>query len=397
MINIPQNIINSFDDLLIKRSIEQQYHRHYKKWLRYYLDFCWKYNHQDVDKTTLPYYIKKLQEKNQNQYMQNQAAHAISLYYELTEMNNCKNQKVEPMKESFQKLTVGDKRKEFQKIGYVKDLESKDTNNSNNEAPGSLQIREPVKISPTNEIKNKQQRTITTKKSANRNPNFEKWSKALDDLTAEIRVRHYSRKTLKTYAQWVRKFQFYLKNKKPQLLDSSDVKEFLTYLAVKQNVSASTQNQAFNALLFFYRHVVKRDFGEHKDIVRAKKKPYIPVVLSRDEVNTVICNLTYPFDLIVKLLYGCGLRLFECLTLRVNNFNFDNCVVTVHDGKGKKDRTVPLPEKILPELNLHLENVKELYQKDLKAKYDGAFMFDSIEKKYKNCSKELIWQWFFPA
>ena len=99
----------------------------------------------------------------------------------------------------------------------------------------------------------------------------------------------------------------------------------------------------------------------------------------------------------MKLLYGCGLRLFECLNLRINCFNYDAGILTVHDGKGKKDRTVPLPESILQELKEHLERVKKLHQRDLVDNYDGAFMFDVIEKKYKSCAKELIWQWYFPA
>ena len=176
-----------------------------------------------------------------------------------------------------------------------------------------------------------------------------------------------------------------------------DVKDFMEYLAVKRKVAASTQNQAFNALLFFYRHIIKKDFGDHSNTLRAKRRPYIPVVLSREEVHSILERLTYPNNLIVKLLYGCGLRMFECLNLRINNFNFDAGILTVHDDKGKKDRTVPLPERILPELKAHLERVKNLYKKDLNSGYDGAFMFDAIEKKYKNCAKELIWQWFFPA
>ncbi len=220
---------------------------------------------------------------------------------------------------------------------------------------------------------------------------------AYANLCTEIKTRHYSPKTLKAYTIWIRQFQTFNRSKDPQLLSSSDVKEFLSFLAVKRKVSASTQNQAFNALLFFYRHSIKKDFGEHKDIVRARRKPYIPVVLSREEIDSILKHLAYPYDLVVKLLYGCGLRLFECMNLRINNFNFDNCILTVHDGKGKKDRTVPLPEKIMPELKAHLKRVINLHQKDLDAGYTGAFMFGLLEKKYKNCAKELIWQWYFPA
>ena len=212
-----------------------------------------------------------------------------------------------------------------------------------------------------------------------------------------IKIKHYSPKTLWAYTNWIKKFQGFTRNKDIQSLSSVDVKDFMEYLAVKRNVAASTQNQAFNALLFFYKHIIKRDFGDHSKTLRAKRRPYIPVVLSREEVHSILERLTYPNNLIVKLLYGCGLRMFECLNLRINNFNYDAGILTIHDGKGKKDRTVPLPEKILPELKAHLARVKNLHQKDLNSGYDGAFMFDSIEKKYRNCAKELVWQWFFPA
>ena len=212
-----------------------------------------------------------------------------------------------------------------------------------------------------------------------------------------IKIKHYSPKTLRAYTTWVKEFQGFTRYKDINTLSSSDVKGFLEYLAVKRNVSASTQNLAFNSLLFFYRHIIKIDFGDQKSTLRAKRKPYSPVVLSREEVNVILENLPYPFDLVIKLLYGCGLRLFECLNLRINCFNYYAGILAVHDGKGKKDRTVPLPESILPELKAHLERVKKLHEKDLGRGYDGAFMFDSIEKKYKNCAKELIWQWFFSA
>jgi len=158
-------------------------------------------------------------------------------------------------------------------------------------------------------------------------------------------MRHYSRKTLKAYADWSRKFQGFLRNKPPAELSATDVKEFLTYLAVKCKVAASTQNQAFNSLLFLYRHILKKDFGEHWDILRAKKSKYIPVVLSRQEIDAVLKHLEHPYDLVVKLLYGCGLRLFECIKLRAKAFNFDAWALTVK-GKGNESRTVPIPRFI---------------------------------------------------
>ncbi len=162
-------------------------------------------------------------------------------------------------------------------------------------------------------------------------------------------------------------------------------------------MAASTQNQAFNALLFFYRHILHREFGKIDGIVRAKQKPYIPVVLSRNEINAVLRHLSPPCDLVVKLLYGCGLRSFECLGLRAQSLNLDAGVLTVHDGKGGKDRTVPLPQSIMPEIEAHIESLKDLHQRDMERGYAGVFLVNALERKYKNAAKEFAWQWFFPA
>jgi integron integrase len=216
-------------------------------------------------------------------------------------------------------------------------------------------------------------------------------------LANDIRLRHYSPKTLKAYRQWVRHFQTFTRSKDPAALSSTDVREFLTWLAVQRKVSASTQNQAFNALLFFYRHVLNKEFGKVEGVVRAKRKPYVPVVLSRGEIETILQHLPPPYDLVVKLLYGCGLRVSECLQLRVQCFNVEAGVFTIHDGKGGKDRTVPLPETILPELRAQLEALKELHQRDLERDYAGVFLVNVLEKKYTHAAKEFIWQWFFPA
>jgi integrase len=208
------------------------------------------------------------------------------------------------------------------------------------------------------------------------------WDKVISDLSNEIKTRHYSRKTLKAYAEWIRKFQYFLHNKLPEELSEADVKAFLTYLAVECKVAASTQNLAFNSLLFLYRHILKKDFGDHKDVPRAKKSKYIPVVLSRREIDAVLKHLSYPYALVVKMLYGCGLRLFECLKLRVQNFNFDEGILSIQDGKGKKSRTVPIPQTITAELLEQLETVRKLHDTDLKAGYSGAFLDDLLEKKY---------------
>lgn len=222
------------------------------------------------------------------------------------------------------------------------------------------------------------------------------WVVVFDGLTREIKLRHYSPKTLKSYRGWARHLQTFTKSKDYQTLTQQDVVAFLSYLAVEKKVSASSQNQAFNALLFLFKHVLKKDFGNIQGVARAKRKPYIPVVLSREEIELIFDHLDEPIALIAKLLYGCGLRLFECLNLRVQCFNFDAGILTVHNGKGQKDRTVPLPQSLIPALKQQFEKIAALHEADLKANYAGVFLPDQLGSKYKNAAKEFIWQWFFP-
>ncbi|MBU1694856.1 MAG: integron integrase [Verrucomicrobia bacterium] len=223
------------------------------------------------------------------------------------------------------------------------------------------------------------------------------WDTVFRKLKEEIRVRQYSPKTLATYRIWIEQFRKFLRGKLPGTLTADDAVAYLTHLATEQHVAASTQNQAFNALLFLYRHILKADYDLKGKVVRARQKRYIPVVLTREEVDRVIGRLPYPFNLVVSLLYGCGLRMFEALNLRVGCLNFDDGILTVHDGKGKKDRAVPLPERLMPELKGHMERVSALFERDLKAGFAGVFMPGALDRKWKSASRELVWQWVFPA
>lgn len=143
--------------------------------------------------------------------------------------------------------------------------------------------------------------------------------------------------------------------------------------------------------------MLKKEFGKIEGVARAKRRPYIPVVLSREEIELIFEHLGEPVDLIAKLLYGCGLWLFECLNLRVQCFNFDAGILTVHDGKGKKDRTVPIPQVLALELKQQLRKVADVFEADKIAKFAGTFLPDQLDRKYKNAAKEFAWQWFFPA
>ncbi len=341
--DIPIEIETRYVLLLNKRTIPSARHNYYKKWLRYYLDFCVKYRHPAKSSKSLSPFLRKLREKKQSETQIREAAQAVSLYL---------------------------------------DLESSMIN----------VLPTDVRLS----IADKKTATVINKSLTSSNIRLE-WDASIDELVNIIKTMHYSPNTLKSYRGWVLKLKGFKEDRSPSSLTPEDVKEFLSYLAVTCKVSASSQNQAFNALLFFFRHVLKKELGEIRDVVRAKQRPYIPVVLSRDEVDEVVRLLYPPYDLVVKILYGCGLRLFECLKLRVNNFNFDACILTIHDGKGKNDRTVPLPKKILPDLQEQLEQVKRLHERDITAGYAGTFLDNQLEKKYKNAARELVWQWFFPA
>ena len=366
MKKISASLVSQYRSLLNKNGVAPSHQPHYLKWLRYYLDFCEKYKFEPSNPKSLPNFIRKLKEKRQNEKLREQAQAAIRLYYGLSQSAPGDSQG---------EWTLGPEQRR--------------------------RIREP--LSPNNQPEpNHLQRPdlaglrSTPRTNANANGK-DTWGAAVKALGDEIRVRHYSPKTLKSYSVWARKLKNFTKNRDPAELSTDDVKAFLTFLAVDKKVSASSQNQAFNALLFFFRHVLGREFGKIDGIVRAKRKPYIPVVLSRQEIDAIIQGLTYPYTLVVQLLYGCGLRLFECLNLRTQNFNFDHQIVTVHDGKGKKDRTVPLPQVLIPDLKAHLQRVRNLHDKDLASGYDGVFLFDAIERKYKNAAREFVWQWFFPA
>ena len=387
MLTIPASLQDSFEKVLYDKKLPKNVHAHYKKWLRYYFDFCSKYQLDQSRIESLPLFLNKLKEKEQTGWQQEQAGMAIALYLELPG-GGVSNETALTVTCSNQESVMSDPATD-QTVGIAKD--------PGQSAKLPVSLAEPSAREYLPKVKPKQAAPPSSESIHQEKPRTgTSWKSEYSMLKDEILVRHYSPKTLKTYQQWLRRFQTFTKSKSPELLTTVDVKEFLTWLAVKQEVSASTQNQAFNALLFFYRHVLKREFGKVDGVVRAKRKTYIPTVLSRGEINEILSHLESPYDLVVKLLYGCGLRLFECLTLRIHSFNFDTGLVTIH-GKGQKVRTVPLPEKIIPEVQARIISLKKLHERDLARKYSGVFLLNALERKYRNAAKEFVWQWFFPA
>jgi integron integrase len=378
---IPSDILVQFEAVLTKKAVPHARHAEYKKWLRYYLDFKGKYTLPESRSEHVRLFIEELRQKNQSHEQQKQAAHALSLFYE--------TQNAERKAEVSTPSVTGNNNSPYSPLILRGDAQGRGVTVKEESLTVPSNPSVPPFISPLSG-KSRFNDWRCLKKT-----DSPEWDRLIDSLVEEIKTRHYSRKTLKAYADWCRHYQSYLQNKSPEELSAADVKTYLTYLAVHCKLSASTQNQAFNALLFLYRHILKKDFGEHQGIPRARKSRYVPVVLSRKEIDAVLKHLEYPYNLAVKLLYGCGLRLFECINLRVEDFNFDEGILTVH-GKGRKDRPVPIPRSIMPELLSQLDRVRKLHDEDLAAGYAGVFLDNLLERKYPSAAKEFIWQWFFP-
>jgi len=227
-------------------------------------------------------------------------------------------------------------------------------------------------------------------------------SKILVEMREAIRIRHYSYSTERSYLDWVERFIDYTSNvKKKDIqsagLDPGDIKDFLSYLALKRRVSSSTQNQAFNAILFLFRDVLKIEPGDLSKTVRAKRGQKLPVVLSPEEVQSLFKHVKGLNLLILQLLYGSGLRLMELARLRVKDIDFDQNLIFVRGSKGDQDRTTILPQTVKDMLEKHLDEVKKLHDKDLQEGYGEAYLPDALERKYPNAPKEWGWQYVFPS
>jgi integron integrase len=216
-------------------------------------------------------------------------------------------------------------------------------------------------------------------------------------LRDATRVRHYSIRTEEAYVGWVKRFILFHGKRHPAELGEPEVSAFLTHLAVVGQVAAATQNQALNALVFLYRHVVGRPLGEFAGIVRANRPPRLPVVLTTGEVGQILRALTGVHWLICCLQYGSGLRLLESVRLRVKDLDFEHRAILVRDGKGGKDRVVTLPDELIVPLKRHLANRKTLFERDCAAGVATVFLPHALARKYPNAESEWGWQYVFPA
>ncbi len=221
--------------------------------------------------------------------------------------------------------------------------------------------------------------------------------KLLDRLRDACRVRHYSIRTEDAYHDWCRRFILFHDKRHPADMGAAEINQFLTHLAVEGHVAASTQNQAFSAILFLYKHVLEVEPGHIAGVIRAKRPKRLPVVLTKPEVRLVVRQLDDPYRLMARLMYGSGLRLLECLRLRVKDLDFARRELTVREGKGDKDRVTMLPESLEPDLLHHLEKVRRTHEKDVAAGFGAVYLPHALATKLPGAAKEWKWQYVFPS
>jgi integron integrase len=221
--------------------------------------------------------------------------------------------------------------------------------------------------------------------------------KLLDQVSEVMRFKHYSIRTETTYRDWIRRFIFFHGKRHPREMGAFEVERFLSDLAVNGKVASSTQNQAFNALLFLYREVLHQEWGELGRVERAKRPQRLPVVMTRSEVDRVLAGMSGTHQLMARLLYGTGMRLMECVRLRVKDVDFEQNQVTVREGKGFKDRVTVLPGSLKQPLAEHLKRVKLLHEKDLAGGNGRVYLPYALSVKYPAADREWAWQYVFPA
>ena len=228
-------------------------------------------------------------------------------------------------------------------------------------------------------------------------PASRKEKKLLEQMRDVMRVKHYSLRTEQSYCDWVERFIRFHRMRHPREMGEEEVGAFLTDLARRQNVAPSTQNQALSALLFLYKQVPKEEIGWLGNVERAKKPARLPIVLTRDKVHKLFVHLHGTSRLMAGLLYGSGLRLMECVRLRVNDVDFGYARVMVRDGKGAKDRVTMLPVNLAAGLERHLQKVKAQFEADLEEGVAGVYLPHALARKYPNAEREWGWQWAFPS
>jgi integron integrase len=220
--------------------------------------------------------------------------------------------------------------------------------------------------------------------------------KLLDQVRATIQLKHYSHQTEKSYLQWIRRYILFHQKRHPREMGTPEIETFLTHLAVEQRVAAATQNQAFSALLFLYREVLRQDLDAPIDAIRARQPHTLPTVLTRAEVQAILSNLSGVNQLVIQVLYGAGVRLNEALTLRVKDLDFAHQQIVVRTPKGYESRVTMLPARLAQPLHDHLQQVKQLHQQDMQQGF-GVYLPYALARKYPHADRQWIWQFAFPS
>jgi integron integrase len=221
--------------------------------------------------------------------------------------------------------------------------------------------------------------------------------KLLEQVRVFMRARRYSLRTEEAYLDWIRRFILFHGKRHPLEMGENEIVQFLTHLATERRVAASTQNQAFSALLFFYQQFLERKLGRLDGALRSNRPARLPVVLTRAEVRALLAHVRPPYRLMAELLYGSGLRLLECLRLRVKDIDFGYGRIVVRDGKGAKDRVTMLPGRLRASLKAHLAHAKAVHERDLQLGFGSVHLPDALERKYPNAHRAWMWQYVFPA
>lgn len=223
------------------------------------------------------------------------------------------------------------------------------------------------------------------------------WNNVIFNMKEEIRLQNKSLQTEKSYIYWAKKFSKYTCYKTPESVNQDDVKAFLTYLAVEKSVAISTQKQAFNAILFLFRHILDKQILNLDSVAKSKVKKRLPLVLSKIEIIKIIKHLENPYKLMAEIIYGGGLRLSECLNLRIKDIDFENNILTIRSGKGDKDRQTLLSKKAVFSLKEHIQKTREYYEGDCFENSPGVELPKALERKFPNAGKEWAWFWVFPS
>lgn len=220
--------------------------------------------------------------------------------------------------------------------------------------------------------------------------------KLLDQVRDAIRLKHYSYRTEQTYVGWIRRYILFHHKQHPKDMGTLEVEAFLTHLAVERNVAASTQNQALSAILFLYNNVLNQELGK-LDAIRAKRSKYLPTVLTKAEVREILQQVSGVPGLVIKVLYGSGLRLNESLSLRIKDLDFAQRQIVVRDTKGNEDRVTMLPDSLITPLQQHLQKVRRLHQLDLDQGYGSVYLPFALERKHPHADRTWLWQFVFPS